>query len=318
MRRMSTDRAAAAPALLVAERRQAALQLRDRPVDGGQVLGRARRQRPVELGERPRGRQLLGALDQRPLELAAQVALEAVDLLAVERRLVSLGSAPAAPGGRGCGGSAARRPRSRPSPRRGGRRRRSRAAPGRASRRRGPRRSPGGPPRAARRGRGARRRRSGAPRRSPARAPPPRRRGRRSGRRAARRRAGPPGTWRSSRPAPRGSRPARSQGTVSQRRERVEDLRGPDRDALAPQLLAERDEPRREARGQAVSRRPRHPSRAPPSFMPDALGDQVHVGAVLDDDAHRPLEHGARRGRRRRAAAARAPSRSTRRSMAAS
>jgi len=55
----------------VAERRQAPLQLRDRPVDGGQVLRRARRQRPVELGERARWRQLLGALDQRSLELAA-------------------------------------------------------------------------------------------------------------------------------------------------------------------------------------------------------------------------------------------------------
>jgi hypothetical protein len=51
---------------------------------GCEVLCRAGGQRPIELGERTRRRQLLGALDQRPFELAAQVALEAVDLLAVE------------------------------------------------------------------------------------------------------------------------------------------------------------------------------------------------------------------------------------------
>ena len=83
---MSTAAPRLAAALLVAERRQPPLQLGDGAVDRGEVLGRARRQRPVELGERARRRQLLGALDQRPLQLAAQVALEAADLLAVERR----------------------------------------------------------------------------------------------------------------------------------------------------------------------------------------------------------------------------------------
>ena len=52
----------------------------------------------------------------------------------------SVGASPSScsrrpPGGRACGGSAARRPRRRPSPRPGGRRPRSRAAPRRASRR---------------------------------------------------------------------------------------------------------------------------------------------------------------------------------------
>ena len=85
------------------------------------------------------------------------------------------------------------------------------------------------------------------PRRSRARAPRPRRRGRSSGRRAARRPAGPPATWRSSRRAPRGSPPV-GPGHLAERRERVEDLGGADGDALGAQLLAEADEPRREAR----------------------------------------------------------------------
>ena len=75
---------AAAAAVLMAERRETSLELRDRPMHGCEVLCRAGGQRSVELGEGARGRQLLGALDQRPFELAAQVALEAVDLLAVE------------------------------------------------------------------------------------------------------------------------------------------------------------------------------------------------------------------------------------------
>ena len=107
-------------------------------MDGGQVLGRAGRQRPVELGQRAGGGQGLGALDQVALELAPQVALEAVELVAVDRRpllAAVLGRRlRCRRRGRACGGSAARRRRPRPSPRPGGRRRRSPAAPGRASR----------------------------------------------------------------------------------------------------------------------------------------------------------------------------------------
>ena len=75
-----------APPLLVAERRQPALHLRDGAVDGGEVLGRVGRQGAVELGQRARGRQRLGPLDQVAFEFAAQVALEAGQLVAVERR----------------------------------------------------------------------------------------------------------------------------------------------------------------------------------------------------------------------------------------
>ena len=80
----------AATALLVAECREPPLQLRDRAVDRREVLGRAGGEGAVELGERPRRRQLLGPLDQRALELAAEVALEAVDAVAVDRRLLAL------------------------------------------------------------------------------------------------------------------------------------------------------------------------------------------------------------------------------------
>jgi hypothetical protein len=55
-------------------------------VDRREVLGRARGQGPVELCQRPRRRHLLRPLDQRPLELAPQVALERLDLLAFEPR----------------------------------------------------------------------------------------------------------------------------------------------------------------------------------------------------------------------------------------
>ncbi len=78
--------APAPAALLVTERRQPSLHLRDGAVHGGQVLGRVGRQSAVELGQRPRGRQGVGALDQVALELAAQVTLESVELLAVDRR----------------------------------------------------------------------------------------------------------------------------------------------------------------------------------------------------------------------------------------
>src|SRR4051812_25649497 len=53
---------------------------------GGEVLQRAARQRPIELVQRPRGRQRLRALDLRALELAAQELLEAPDLVAGQWR----------------------------------------------------------------------------------------------------------------------------------------------------------------------------------------------------------------------------------------
>ena len=55
-------------------------------MDGGEVLGRAGRQRPVELGQRAGRWQGLGSLDQVALELAPQVALEPGQLVAVDRR----------------------------------------------------------------------------------------------------------------------------------------------------------------------------------------------------------------------------------------
>ena len=67
----------AVAALLLAQRRQPPLHLRDGAVDGGQVLGRVGRQGAVELGQGAGGGQGLGALDQVAFELAPQVALEA-------------------------------------------------------------------------------------------------------------------------------------------------------------------------------------------------------------------------------------------------
>ena len=127
-------RVPAAPARLVALRRQPALELHDDAVHRGEVLQRAAGERPVELVQRPRRRQRLGALDLRALELAAQVQLEAADLVARERlrRAARDGSsrparrAPSA--ARASGGSAARRRRARRSPARGARTRRSPAA----------------------------------------------------------------------------------------------------------------------------------------------------------------------------------------------
>ena len=55
-------------------------------MDGGEVLGRAGRQGAVELGQRARGGQRLGPLDQVAFEFAPQVALEAGQLVAVDRR----------------------------------------------------------------------------------------------------------------------------------------------------------------------------------------------------------------------------------------
>jgi len=74
--------------LLVAQRRQPALHLRDGAVDGGEILGWAGGKGAVELGQRARGGQGLGALDQVAFEFAPQVALEAGQLVAVDRRPV--------------------------------------------------------------------------------------------------------------------------------------------------------------------------------------------------------------------------------------
>ncbi len=71
----------------MALRREPALELGDDAVHGGEVLQRPGRQRAVELGQRPRRRQRLRALDLPALELAPQVRLEAPDLVAGERRL---------------------------------------------------------------------------------------------------------------------------------------------------------------------------------------------------------------------------------------
>src|SRR5207248_8807585 len=75
-------RAALAPARLVALRRQPPSQLRDHAVHRGEILERPAGQRAVELVQGPRGRQLLGPLDLRALELAAQERLEAPQLVA--------------------------------------------------------------------------------------------------------------------------------------------------------------------------------------------------------------------------------------------
>jgi hypothetical protein len=84
-------RVAALPAGLVALGGEPALELHHHAVHGGEVLQRARRQGAVELVQRPRRRQCLRALDLRALELAAQVLLEAPDLLARERLARRLG-----------------------------------------------------------------------------------------------------------------------------------------------------------------------------------------------------------------------------------
>ena len=75
----------------------------------------------------------------------------------------------------------------------------------------------------------------------------PRRRGRRSGRRRGRRRAGPRATSRASPRAPRGSRSGSVHGTSRAPRTRRAARDGPDRDALAAQLLAELEQVRGEA-----------------------------------------------------------------------
>ena len=81
-------RVAGVAARLVALGGEPALELHDDAVDRGEVLGGAGRERAVELVQRPRRRQRLGALDLRALELAAQVGLEAADLVARQRQLL--------------------------------------------------------------------------------------------------------------------------------------------------------------------------------------------------------------------------------------
>ena len=86
-------------------------------------------------------------------------------------------------------------------------------------------------------------------------------------------------------------------GTDLDRGEGVEDLGGADRDALGAQLLAEADElrrrtsrPRRAGAPAALARRSPAGGTAPGEPHPDPLGDEVEVGPVLDDDAHRLAE----------------------------
>ncbi len=63
-------------------------------MDGGEVLGRGGGEGAVELGQRARGGQRLGPLDQVAFEFAPQVALEAGQLVAVERRPLLAGVGP--------------------------------------------------------------------------------------------------------------------------------------------------------------------------------------------------------------------------------
>ncbi len=95
VRRTSTIGLRWRPRDLVAQGGDPALQLGDRPVDGGEVLGGARRQRAVELGQRAGGRQLAGALDRRPLQLAAQMLLELAHEVAIELDPAGAVAAPA-------------------------------------------------------------------------------------------------------------------------------------------------------------------------------------------------------------------------------
>ena len=61
---------------------EAALELGDDPVHGGEILDRPGRQRAIELGQRALGRQARRALDQAALQLSSEVGLEAAQLLA--------------------------------------------------------------------------------------------------------------------------------------------------------------------------------------------------------------------------------------------
>ena len=95
VRRTSTVWCLRRPRALVALGGQAALELRHHAVHGGQVLDRPAGKRAVELVQRPRRRQPLGPLDGVALELAAQVGLEAAQ--------GSRGSSSASPRATACG-----------------------------------------------------------------------------------------------------------------------------------------------------------------------------------------------------------------------
>ena len=197
-------------------RRQAPAQLRDDAVHGGEVGQRARRQRAVELAERPRRRQVARALDLRALELAAQQRLEApqrVARQAVVARVVlgQLGLRLGAQAERAADPLHVDADHARA------------LLAARERRDRHPREVAHRALRAvAQRRRDLRAQRvelvlgelaelgQAPPRGRPRARPPARRRGRRSARTRARTRAGPPGSWRASRRAPRGSPPARS------------------------------------------------------------------------------------------------------------
>jgi hypothetical protein len=80
--------------VLAAVRGEPLLQLGDCPVDLRQVLRGVRGKRAVELAQRLRGRQRARPLDHLPLELAAHVALELLELLARHGvRIAGLGAA---------------------------------------------------------------------------------------------------------------------------------------------------------------------------------------------------------------------------------
>ena len=325
VRRTSTCVAALAPAVLLALRLQPPLELGDDAVHGGEVLQRPGGQRAVELVERARGRQR--ARCARSARARARGAAAARSGAA--RRAAGRRGAGRLGGRSGCG--SARRPSARrmrwtstpmtpePSPWRPNAaiasRARSRIARLVAvAQRRGDLlaqrlevelAAPASPAPAlvgvvllARRPRAAR---------------PARRRGRRSGRRRARRRAGPRATWPASRRAPRGSRRARSSRPRSSAANASSSSLVP---TATPSPRSSSPNSRRRA-AKPPSGRLTAPS-GPPSFTPtrsattsrsvrcltmtDIVSRNVCVVDVL----------------RRRAAAARAPSRSTRRSTAAS
>ena len=85
MRRTSTAQLRRRPAVLAPLGGQAALELGHHAVHLAQVLRRVGWQRAVELAQRPGGRQRAGALDQQPLELAAHVLLELLEVVARHR-----------------------------------------------------------------------------------------------------------------------------------------------------------------------------------------------------------------------------------------
>ena len=81
--------------------------------------------------------------------------------------------------------------------------------------------------------------------------------------------------------------------TSSSARERVEQLGGADRDALAAQLLGEADQLRVESPGDQRALDAAAPGAIGRSLEldADARGDGVEIGAVLDDHPHRLAEH---------------------------